>query len=317
MIEYTAVIRTLGKAGEKYQRLLNSLIVQTCKPKAIIVYIANGYPIPKETVGIETYIYVKKGMVAQRALPYNEVETEFILFLDDDVELPKDGVSHLYRQLVDNKADVISPDVFHNAKRDWKSKILMFLSGRMLARTDDGVWGYKVMRNGGYSYNNNPSKGVLFSQTNAGPCFLCRKSDFISINFENELWLDKVQYALGDDQVMFYKMYKKGLKVLTSYDSGIEHLDAGTTMISSNKQKTLIFSDFRFKTIFWFRFIFMPEKSLLLKCWDVICLGYTFLFALFISFVKGEFDVLRLKWNAIKDGIAFINSNDYKTLPRI
>ena len=52
-MEYTAVIRTLGKAGEKYQTLLDSLVSQTIPPKAIIVYIAEGYPVPAETVGIE------------------------------------------------------------------------------------------------------------------------------------------------------------------------------------------------------------------------------------------------------------------------
>ena len=73
--EYTAVIRTLGTAGEKYQQLLDSLQAQTIAPQAIIVYIAEGYPLPKETIGIERYVYVKKGMVAQRALPYDEVQT--------------------------------------------------------------------------------------------------------------------------------------------------------------------------------------------------------------------------------------------------
>lgn len=87
-MEYTAVIRTLGKAGEKYQCLLDSLVNQTIKPSRILVYIAEGYAIPKETIGWEEYIYVKKGMVAQRALDYREVETEYILFLDDDVYLP-------------------------------------------------------------------------------------------------------------------------------------------------------------------------------------------------------------------------------------
>ena len=83
-MEYTAVIRTLGKAGEKYQTLLDSLVSQMIPPKAIIVYIAEGYPVPAETVGIERYVYVKKGMVAQRALRYDEVDTEYMLFLDDD-----------------------------------------------------------------------------------------------------------------------------------------------------------------------------------------------------------------------------------------
>lgn len=193
----------------------------------------------------------------------------------------------------------------------------MMLSGRMLARKDDGIWGYKVMKNGGYSYNENPSKGVLLSQTNAGPCFLCKKKDFIKIHFEEELWLDKMQYALGEDQVMFYKMYKKGFKILTSYDSGIVHLDAGSTMISKDKQKMIIYSDFRFKTIFWHRFIYLPEKRLHFKFWSILCLIYIYLFAFIISLLKGEINILKLKWDAVKDGLSFIKSAEYRLLPRI
>lgn len=50
-MNYTAVIRTLGKAGEKYQTLLESLDRQTIQPSKILVYIAEGYAIPKETIG--------------------------------------------------------------------------------------------------------------------------------------------------------------------------------------------------------------------------------------------------------------------------
>lgn len=315
-IEYTAVIRTLGTAREKYQILLNSLAVQTIKPKDIIVYIAEGYAIPKETIGLERYVYVKKGMVAQRALQYNEVTTEYILFLDDDVYLPPNGVEVLFKQLKDNNADVISPDVFPNSKRSFRSEMMMTLSGHMRARRNDDKWGYKVMRNAGYSYNANPIKSVYWSQTNAGPCFLCSKNTFLVINYEYELWLDKLGYPLGEDQIMYYKMYKKGLKILTSYDSGIEHLDAGTT-ISKDKEKTLIYADFRFKSIFWHRFIYLPEKTFLLKCWDILCIAYTLFFTLFISFVKGDFEILQLKWNAMKSGWSFTRSKEYKSLPRI
>ena len=50
-MKYTAVIRTLGKAGKKYQTLLDSLDKQTIPPVQILVYIAEGYTIPKETIG--------------------------------------------------------------------------------------------------------------------------------------------------------------------------------------------------------------------------------------------------------------------------
>lgn len=316
-MEYTAVIRTLGTAREKYQTLLDSLNRQTTPPSKILVYIAEGYAIPKETIGKEQYIYVKKGMVAQRALPYHEVDTEFILFLDDNVYLPETAVEQLYQYLTDRNADVISPDVFPNAKRSFLGKCLMMLSGRMLPRKDDGKWGYKVMRNSGYSYNNHPKPGLYWSQTNAGPCFFCRKSDFLQTHFEEELWMDELKYALGDDQVMFYKMYLLGFKQLTWFESGIKHLDAGTTMKNEEKEKMLIYSDFRFKTIFWHRFIYQPDKSFLSRVWSIICIGYALGFTLFISTLKCDFDVLKLKYRAIKGACQFIKSKEYKNLPLI
>lgn len=316
-MNYTAVIRTLGTAGDKYQILLDSLNKQTIQPSKILVYIAEGYPIPKETIGKEQYIYVKKGMVAQRALPYAEVDTEYILFLDDDVYLPETAVAQLYQYLVDNDADVISPDVFPNAERSTMGKWIMKFSGRMVDRRDDGKWGYKVMRNSGYSYNANPKFEVYLSQTNAGPCFFCKKEDFLKIYFEEELWMDQMKYALGDDQVMYYKMYCMGLKQLTWFHSGIKHLDAGTTMMSEEKEKILIYSDFRFKTIFWHRFIYLPDKYGWSKIWSIVAIAYTFLFTLLISLLKGKIDIFKLKFKAMKDAVHFIKSEEYRALPLI
>lgn len=316
-MNYTAVIRTLGKAGDKYRKLLDSLMSQTLKPEAIIVYIAEGYPIPAEKSGVEKYVYVKKGMVAQRALRYDEVNTEYILFLDDDVFLPDDAVENMFRLLEKYHADIISPDVFSNSSRSLTGKISMAISGRMLPRFHDSEYGYKVMKNGGYSYNNNPKPGVYISQTNAGPCFMCRKNTFLHINFKEELWLDDLKYALGDDQVMFYKMYLSGFNQLTWYDSGIIHMDAGTATISDERQKINIYSDIRFKIIFWHRFIYKPEKNILNKLWSILCIGYTLTFTLIISLAKFNTDILKLKYDAIKNGISFIRSDKYKSIPQI
>ena len=314
-MQYTAVIRTLGTAGEKYQTLLNSLVAQTIQPSAILIYIAEGYPLPKETIGNERYIYVRKGMVAQRALPYDEVQTEYMLCLDDDLAFPPNTVEEMYKALINHKGDVISPDIFPNAARALKSELMMTISGRMCARRCDKTWGYKVMRNSGYSYNKHPQE-VMSSQTNAGACFLCRKDDFLRVHFEDELWLDNTSYPLGEDQVMYYKMYLKGMKILTWYKSGFVHLDAGGNT-SPEKEEKLIYSDFRFKTIFWHRFVWQCEKSLLLKLWSIVCIIYTVRFTFGISLLKGEWNIFRLKRDAIKDGIAFLRSESYKKLPRV
>ena len=317
-MEYTAVIRTLGTSGDKFQKLLDSLNNQTATPKEIIVYIAEGYTLPKETIGKEKYIPVKKGMIAQRALKYKEVTTEYILFLDDDLYLPNTFVEKMFIHLINHKADIIAPDIYPNSKRPFISRLMMTISGRMLARKDDGKWAYKVLRNSGYSYNINPKKDIYYSQTNAGACFLCSKENFLRIHFEEEIWMDAVAYALGDDQVMFYKMYLMGFNQITLFNSDIEHLDGGNNIqIKTERKLQLIYCDFRFKIIFWHRFIYKPEIKWYAKLWDCICIFYIILFTLFISLIKLNLTVFKIKYKAIIDAINFINSTEYNSLQPI
>lgn len=307
MEKYTAVIRTLGLAGEKFQQLLNSLANQTIKPTSIIIYIAEGYDIPKETIGFEQYVYVKKGMVAQRALPYDEVKTEYMLCLDDDLTFPPNTVENMFKLLKEHDADVISPDIFPNAQRSFKSELMMTISGRMRARRFDDKWGYKVMRTGGYSYNKHPCRDVYVSQTNAGACFLCRKEDFLKIRFEDELWLDNLEYAIGDDQIMFYKMYCIGLKQLTWYNHQFVHLDAGSNM-TLEKEQMRLYGDIYFKIIFWFRFIRANSKNIIGCIWNYICIIYYICFQILVSVIKGEKRILKTKINAIRQAIESIKN---------
>lgn len=320
-LKYTAVIRTLGTAGAKYQTLLDSLAAQTIKPEAILVYIAEGYPLPKETIGIEQYIYVKKGMVAQRALQYKEVKTEYVLFLDDDVYLSPQSVEILYSELRKNAGQVISPCTFQNHMVRLGHKILLSIQGRELCRFWRSRWGYKILWNGGFSYNNNPIASVYESQINAGPCFLCRKEDFLSIHYEDELWLDKTYYAFPEDQVMFYKMYCYGLKILTSFDSGVIHLDASSTVLDTNeKMMKIVFSEYRNKLIFWHRFLFRPEPIFFVKVLKCVSILSSYLFEgvkygvymLFGRYTKGK-----AFFSGVFDALCYIRSDEYKRLPAV
>ena len=320
-MEYSVVIRTLGRAGEYYQRTLDSLKDQSIPPSDVIVYIAEGYELPSETIGVEKYVAVPKGMVAQRALDYNEVQTEYCLFLDDDVYLPPDAVDKMYNELVHYKAQVISPCTFENHKAPFKSKFLKSLTGKEVCRIGGHSWAFKVLRTAGFSYNNNPSQPVYDSQSNAGPCFFCRKEDFLKIAFQEELWLDKAPYALPEDQVMYYKMYKKGLKVITSFDTGIVHLDAGST-IGQNPERSakLIFSEYRNKLIFWHRFIYLPEKSWALKIWSIMAILYAYGVQFFkhsVFYFLGKKSEAKSFWSGCLSGLDYIKSEEYKRLPRI
>ena len=277
-------------------------------PDEILVYIAEGYPLPKETCGNEKYIYVKKGMVAQRALRYDEVKTNWILFLDDDVYLPPDGVEHLFNQLSENGADVISPNTFSNFEMKGKVRLLNRLVGKLMPFRSDN-WLYKVARTGGSFYNVNPTKDFYWSETNAGPCFLCKKEDFLNIHFEDELWLDDAPYALPEDQVMFYKMHLNGLKVGTSMNSGIVHLDAGSAVQTSpDREIRMLYSEVRNQIIFWHRYI-KPHNKFLKCLRSRICIEHYKNMRRLLAFkngISGDRSQWEVVNKAIKDANTYI-----------
>ena len=249
------------------------------------------------------------------------MKTEYCIFLDDDVYLPPDAIEKMYNELVQNEAQVISPCTFANHTVSWRSKVRSSLLGKEVCRLGDKQWSFKVLRTAGFSYNNNPTKPVYESQSNAGPCFFCRKEDFLKIAFHEELWLDDAPYAFPEDQVMFYKMYKKGLKVLTSFDAGVVHLDAGSTIkSSSDRVAKIIFSEYRNKLIFWHRFIFLPESSAILKIWSIFCLSYVYGLQIVKSILKiliGKSIEAKAFWRGCVSGITYITSREYHSLPRI
>ena len=152
MFSYSVAIRTLGKAGEKYLTTLKSVASQTVPPTSINVYIPNGYDLPKETIGKEKYYRCNKGMIAQRALQYEEIKDEWILFLDDDMYLPQDIMERAQDFINSNSVDALSANVFLNHKASNKNKITAAFNSVFPMKSN--YWGFKVTRSGRYKYNN-------------------------------------------------------------------------------------------------------------------------------------------------------------------
>ena len=115
--KYSIAIRTLGKSGDMFVRELESIKRQTTQPERVIIYIAEGYDRPDYTIGKEEYVWVKKGMVAQRALPYDEIESPLLMLLDDDVELAPDSAERLIKAMKEFELDCIAAETMRDNKR--------------------------------------------------------------------------------------------------------------------------------------------------------------------------------------------------------
>lgn len=235
MLEYSVAIRTLGKAPDTLRQELESLHRQTIRPKEIIIYIAKGYQRPSFTVGIERYVEVEKGMVAQRALRYDEISSDCILLLDDDVELAPDSAEKLLAILNDNNADCVAADTFQTHNMGWLLKIRAALVNFSLPRFDQ-KWAVTVRPDDSFSYINNPSKSYYLTQSAAGPAAIWKTESFRKMNFQDELWLDDLGFAYGDDGLEFFKLHLNGGVLLMAFDIGMTNLNARTS--SSHFQKS-------------------------------------------------------------------------------
>ncbi len=227
MLSYSIAIRTLGTSGNALREELMSVGRQTVPPEQVLIYLAEGYARPEFQIGDERYVRVRKGMMAQRILPYDEIESDCILMLDDDVRLAPDSAERLLRAMEESGADCVGADVFQNHLMPLKQKIYAVLANLVFPHRSR-TWAFKMHRNGSFSYNGHPCRSYYRSQTCGGPAALWRKEAFLQLHLEDELWLDDLGFAYGEDALVSYKLYCNGGHLGICYDSGIENLDART-----------------------------------------------------------------------------------------
>lgn len=312
---YSVAIRTLGKAGKLYQNLLDSLLVQSHKPEKIVIYIADGYPIPAETIGIEQYVYVSKGMVAQRALLYKEIESEYILMLDDDAVLAPDSVEKLFSGLLsDPRAKCIAVNSFANHQWTWREKLKYALFGTT-PRKSDG-YAFRVKNNICYSYNINPEGYVLRTESFAGVAFLIHADTFRSINFADERWMDEFGYAIGDDLLLAQKLLFNGHTSLVHYNSGVVHQDAQTGHLRTNFADKLEHNTCLLYVV-WHRIRSSANSNsipfLIYVDYWISVIWKSLLYVL-ISIYMMNFKVILGYWTGLCRGVVYTRSPKYKSL---
>ena len=306
-MEYTVAVRTLGKAGDKYQRLLNSIDSLVPKPKEVIIALPHGYEIPPERLGYEKFIFCTKGMVSQRIHVLDYISTDLILFLDDDLEFSHDLFSKLYNSMTRNKCYIVYPICRFFVPQQMLIKISFAIAGvafpMMFQRSKYHI---KILGSAAYSYNTRIDRSDYEAQSGPGICFLTTRKALETISIIDEVeWLEMMGYSFGDDQTMFYKYYLAGYKIFAVSDIYIEHLHAKTTTRDRARQG-YCFAFFRY--IFWYRFIYSRSKKRFFDVMPFYCCYFQYLFVwplvnlinrenplkVFRSVITGYFDARRL-----------------------
>lgn len=320
-IDYSVIIRTTGKAGEKYKRLLNAIDALEPKPREVIVVLPEGYGLPEEQLGWETFYFCTKGMVVQRMTGIQLCKTPFALVCDDDVSFGSDFVQKLYFPIRDGVAS-LSAGPLYSFLPSGVSAIVDSITGAAVPT----IWNKNryctVLKTTGYSYNRNLSKMKSFYETQsaAWTCFFADIEALRSIHFEDELWLDQHGYSALDDQTMFYKAWLRGHKTVIVPEAKYVHLD-GKTSTRNNKQPVLFASCFN-RVVFWHRYVFSLQNNLHGRIWSKLAFGYRLLWIYLYDcmdlarkrLTPEEFAVKR---DGVRQGWNYIKSEEYRNLPPI
>lgn len=309
---YSIAIRTLGNAGEKFRRELESIRLQTVHPERVIVYIAEGYTRPDFTVGNEEYVWVRKGMMAQRILPYDEIESPCIFMLDDDVLLAPNTAERMLKVLYENEADCVGADAFRNHKMGFGKKLFAAITNMVFPHWIQ-EWAFKIHRNGSFSYNNHPSKPFYWSQSCGGPAMMWKKDSFINLHLEDELWLEDLGFPYGEDALEMYKLFRNGGRLGVLFDSGIQNLDAGSSSTAFRKSPERIYIRTKASFMIWWRSIYRNGKD---TAWSrflaAAAFGVKTIWLIPVMCVAGK---IGSYFRGLRDGWKAVHTAEFQALP--
>ena len=315
---YSIAIRTLGQSGDLFKKELDSICDQTVKPENVFIYIPFGYKCPEYSRGIEEYVRVNKGMVSQRALAYNEIKSDYILFLDDDVELSEDSAEKMLVAATQFNADCVCADVFHDHELNTRSRIYNILVN-MTFPIKSKKWGMKIGLHGALCYNGKPTKNFYLTQAGEGPAWMVRKKVWNSCDMAAEKWMDKMMFSYAEDQLQVFKIYSNGYKCGILYDSGITHLDAGTSSGKYKSDPKRLFYRSMAIYINWHRmFMFNNKRTAVFKLLSKAAFGIRCIviqFAYVIAALKYKrVEILLYHFKGLYKGYQFTKSAEYNSL---
>lgn len=323
--DYDITIRTVGGGGEKYAALLDSIKALETKPRAVYIILPEGGTPPEQRLGGEIFVYAKKGMITQRVAALDCCTSEFILFCDDDIRFAPDFVKKLHRAVTSDGFDIATGEVlaFLPPKTGIKNFIPAVQAAAVptLFHRDRYV---TILRSSGWSYNRfKPEEGVsLPTQSAAGCMFFMRRSDYERLRLRDELWAQHGALAPADDQIMFYKADRIGLKVCVATDAHYDHLSArSATSSEKSKKEKSYWSGFN-RVVFWRRYIYDAQSNTAGRLFSSFAFGYYraatavhLRLRKLLKPVEGAYGTMQLE--GFRDGLRFIKTKEYVDLPKL
>lgn len=322
-IDYSVIIRTIGKAGDIYQNLLSSIARLVPQPREVIVVLPEGYAEPEEKLGWETFYYSPKGMVSQRMYGVNKCKTSYALICDDDVCFEADFVRKLHKPITEGLCSLSAGPLYSFLPVKGSKAAISALSGASVPTLFHRDRYVSVLRTAGYSYNRHlqsEKQKYYEAQSLAWTCFYADVRALRSVGLEDEVWLDANGYAAYDDQTMFYKAWLRGIKTMVVADALYVHQDAKT---STRNNKPIVLRCLALnRIIFWHRFIYRMERNCFGRAWAKLCFAYRLFWdKAWAYFYYASKRYSKEDWDAVlqahRDGWRYVKSEVYQKMPPV
>lgn len=318
-LDYSVIIRTTGKAGEKYAALLRSIAGLIPQPREVIVVLPEGFEPPPERLGWETFYFCPKGMVIQRLHGIRMCRTPYALICDDDVAFGPDFVRQLYGPVKDGSYCLSAgPLLEFFPPKGFQTLFWALGTAAFPARSGNAPY-TAMLPSTGYVYNRNidlEHERIYDAQSAPWTCFFADVEKLRCIRMEDELWLDRLGYSAHDDTVMFYKAWLRGIRTAIVSTAAYEHLDGKTSTKGRPVQvkRSMGFT----RTILWHRF-FYQRASLPGKLWAVVCYGYRTLFQTATDLVRScvgnrPFTETKAFLEGVSIALKWTKTDEYKRL---
>lgn len=322
-IDYSVIIRTTGKAGDKYKALLASIDALEPRPREVIVVLPEGYALPDDKLGWETFYFSHKGMVIQRMTGIQKCKSRYALICDDDVCFGRDFVQRLHMPIAKGLCGISAGPLYSFLPEPGLKAFLSALSGAGAPTFFHRNRYTTVLNTAGYSYNRHldvRKKRYYEAETLAWTCFYADLDQLREIDFEAETWLDAHGYSAQDDTAMFYKGVLRGIKTIVVADAYYEHKDARTS--TQNNKPAVTYSQVFNLVVFWHRFLYSMKPTFAGKLWSCFAFFYRIIWMrtwdiLDLLRRRHTVEELRTTKMAYRDAWAYINSKEYRELPAV
>lgn len=321
---YSIAIRTLGTAGEKYKKLLDSIDRQTIKPEKVVVVLPEGYEMPEERLGYEQFEFSPKGMIIQRMDALKYIDSEYILFCDDDLEFDCDFCEKTILALNKEEYDCASGPLLELfPPKGLKHSFASVLGGACVMLHGRSKYYVRILNTGGWSYNHSIDTKVhkiYMTESLPWACFMIKRVAMENICFNDELWAEKSGYSAFEDRIMFYKLLLNKFRTCVVSDAHYIHNDGKTS--TREIKLTPIYAGAFNHYVFWHRFLYKQSENVLDRLWKRVCINYYMLvsrlygWGLFLL-KRRTAEERKASVQGFNDAKLFVKSQEYLALPSV